>query len=196
MIAAVGRLRSAHEGPADNLCLHVDACPQGWWSLTPTPRDVVATFYASAAVKRRMRLDERRWWEWGLESAPAVRERLGRTTTNLEEVRIVPAFPRLLRTMYGADWFAIGDAAATHDPLSGHGIQYAFESAFRAAEMASADAPLERLGAVYQEAIEARFTRHIDIRARAYAEAAPRFPGSAFWREMEAPLEKAAHFAT
>jgi len=184
MIAAVGRLRSAHDGPADNLCLHVDACPRGWWSVTPTPRDVIATFYASAAVKRRMRLDERRWWEWGLESAPAVRERLDRTTTSLEEVRIVPAFPRLLRTMYGADWFAIGDAAATHDPLSGHGIQYAFESAFRAAEMASADVPLERLGAVYQEAIEARFTRHIDSRAGAYAEAAPRFPQSPFWREM------------
>jgi flavin-dependent dehydrogenase len=86
--------------------------------------------------------------------------------------------------MYGADWFAIGDAAAAHDPLSGHGIQYAFETAFRAAEMASADTSLERLGAIYQEAITSRFTRHIENRARAYAEAAPRFPGSAFWREM------------
>lgn len=191
LIAAVARLRATRDGPADNLCLHVDACPRGWWSVTPTRRDVIATFYASAAIKRGMRLDARRWWKWGLESAPAVAERLGRTTKQLEEVRIVPAFPRLLRTMYGTDWFAIGDAAATYDPLSGHGIQYAFEGAFRAAEMASADVPLERLGALYQEAMTARFARHIENRARAYAEAAPRFPRSPFWREMTAPLGEA-----
>jgi flavin-dependent dehydrogenase len=133
-----------------------------------------------------MRIDARRWWHWGLEAAPGVRERLHRTTVGLEEVRIVPAFPRLLRTMYGTEWFAIGDAAATHDPLSGHGIEYALESAFRAAEMASVDVPLERLGPVYQEAITGRFARHIVNRARAYAEAAPMFPGAPFWREMTA----------
>ena len=184
LIAAVARLRSTHEGPSENLCLHVDACARGWWSVTPTRRDVIATFYASAAVKRRMHLDARRWWKWGLDSAPAVADRLDRTTRQLDEVRIVPAFPRLLGTMYGPDWFAIGDAAAVHDPLSGHGIQYAFESAFRAAEMASADVPLERLGAIYQEAITDRFRRHIENRSRAYAEAVPRFPHSPFWREM------------
>lgn len=187
MIAAVGRLRSAHDGPADNLCLHVDACPRGWWSVTPTRRDVIATFYARAVTKRRLRIDEHRWWRWGLDAAPAVRERLDRIAVGLEEVRIVPAFPRLLGGMYGPDWFAIGDAAAAHDPLSGHGIQYAFESAFRAAEMASADVPLERLGPLYEEAITVRFARHIDNRARAYAEAAPTFPGSPFWCEMAAP---------
>jgi flavin-dependent dehydrogenase len=186
MIAAVGRLRPAYDGPADNLCLQVDACPHGWWSVTPTRRDVIATFYASAATKRGMRFDARRWWHWGLQAAPGVRERLRRTTVGLEEVRIVPAFPRLLRTMYGTEWFAIGDAAATHDPLSGHGIQYVFESAFRAAEMASVDVSLERLGPMYQEAITARFARHIDNRARAYAEAAPMFAGAPFWREMTA----------
>ena len=192
LIAAVARLRSARDAPADNLCLHVDACRLGWWSIAPTRREVIATFYARAVEKHRMHLDARQWWKRGLQSAPAVDERLRRTTTQLEEVRIVAAFPRLLRTMYGADWFAIGDAAAAHDPLSGHGIQYAFETAFRAAEMASSDTPLERLGAIYQEAIASRFTRHIENRARAYAEAAPRFPRSAFWREMAGEAALAA----
>src|SRR5262249_40246411 len=90
LIAAVARLRSTHDGPSENLCIHVDACPRGWWSVTPTRRDVIATFYASAAVKRRMHLDARCWWKWGLESAPAVAGRLDRTTRQLEEVRIVP----------------------------------------------------------------------------------------------------------
>jgi flavin-dependent dehydrogenase len=194
LIATVGRLRPVRAGPADNLCLNVEACEHGWWSLTPTRDDIIAAFYASAAAKRASGLDERDWWQWGLATAPGVRERLARTAAALEEVQTFPAFPRLLRRMHGPDWFAIGDAAATHDPLSGHGILYALESAFRAAEMAGADMPLERIGPLYEEAIAGRFARHIDNRAGAYAEAAPRFPRSPFWCEMTAARERLGGF--
>jgi flavin-dependent dehydrogenase len=187
LVAAVGRLSPAHDGPADNLCLCVEACQHGWWSVTPTCQDIVATFYGSAATKRATGLSSTEWWRWALEAAPGVRDRLSRTAAALEEVLIYPAFPRLLCKMHSTDWFAIGDAAAAHDPLSGHGILYALESAFRAAEMASADLPLERLGLLYQEGIAGRFARHIENRAGAYAEAASRFPGAPFWREMTAP---------
>jgi flavin-dependent dehydrogenase len=90
--------------------------------------------------------------------------------------------------MHGPDWFAIGDAAAAYDPLSGHGILHALESAFRAADMAGADLPLAQVGPLYDEGIAGRFMRHIDSRADAYAEAAPHFPDAPFWREMAAPL--------
>jgi flavin-dependent dehydrogenase len=186
LIATAARMPLIGEDPADNLCLYVEACEHGWWSLTPTRRDIIATFYASAATKRAAGLTERAWWHWGLQTAGATHNRLARTAA-AEEVLTFPAFPRILRSMYGPDWFAIGDAAAAHDPLSGHGIIYALESAFRAAEMASADLPLERLGPLYEEAIMGRFARHIDNRAGAYAEAAGRFRRSSFWRDMAAP---------
>jgi hypothetical protein len=60
------------------------------------------------------------------------------------------------------------------------------ESAFRAAEMASADLPLSRIGPLY-EAIKGRFARQS---RGAYAEAASRFPRSPFWREMASPRER------
>lgn len=189
LVAAVGRLRALHAGVPDDCCLFVDACPEGWWSVTPVRREVIATFYASADAKRSAGLNPHRWWQWGLDAAPGVRERIGRSASALEDLRMHAAFPRVLRKMYGTDWFAIGDAAAAHDPLSGHGILYALESAFRAAEMACADLPLERSGAIYQEAIVGRFARHIENRTLAYHEAAATFPDSPFWREIAASCE-------
>lgn len=185
LIAAAGRLQPAVPGNADNLSLHVEACEHGWWSLTPTrDGEIIATFYGSAKTKRMKRMNEYQWWRWGLESAHGVRNRLASAAVTLHAVLIYPAFPRLLRKMHGPNWFAIGDAAATHDPLSGHGIVYAFESAFRAAEMTTADLPLERLGPIYRDAIAGRFARHVANRRQAYAEAAPLFPRSQFWIEM------------
>jgi flavin-dependent dehydrogenase len=190
LIAAAGRLRPAQPGAADNLSLRVEACEHGWWSLASTRRgEIVATFYGAAAQKRAMALDEQAWWRWGLDAAPGMREILAQTALGLEQVLIYPAFPRLLRRMHGPGWLAVGDAAAAHDPLSGHGVVYAFESAFRAAEMASAELPLERIGPLYQEAITGRFARHMENRRAAYAEAAPLFPRSPFWHAMAAPRD-------
>jgi flavin-dependent dehydrogenase len=185
LIATCAWLRPAEPGPADDLCLHVEACKHGWWSIAATPQgEIVATFYGSAEMKRQMGMDTIQWWCWGLKSAPAIHNLLARIAAGLDEVAIYPAFPRLLRDMHGPDWFAVGDAAAAHDPLSGHGVLYAFEAAFRAAEMVASDLPLDRIAPIYQEAIEGRFVRHLEKRREAYAEAAPRFPRSPFWTAM------------
>jgi flavin-dependent dehydrogenase len=185
LIAAAGRLRTADPCIPDDLTLRVSACEHGWWSMAPTPDGaIVATFYGSAETKRAMRISEREWWQWGLACSPNMRAILKDSAAEPDEVCIYPAFPRLLRRMQGRHWFAIGDAAASHDPLSGHGILYAFESAFRAAEMVSANIPVEQIGPIYQEAITARFAHHIAGRRAAYAEAEHLFPASRFWMAM------------
>jgi flavin-dependent dehydrogenase len=169
----------------DDLNLRVDACERGWWSMTPAPDGgIVATFYGSAETKRAMRMSEREWWQWGLSCSPTTRDFLNDGTLEPDAVWIYPAFPRLLSPMHGRHWFAIGDAAASQDPLSGHGILYAFETAFRAAEMVAANLSIEQIGPVYQDAITARFARHMAGRRAAYAEAEYLFPDSPFWMGM------------
>jgi flavin-dependent dehydrogenase len=190
MVAAVGRLTPAPGCAADDSrCLFVEASKEGWWSVTPMADEIVATFYASAAAKRHTGLDEYQWWQRGLDASPGTGGRLDRIAATLRHVQMYPAFPRVLQKMFGPDWFAIGDAAATHDPLSGHGMLYAFESAFRAAEMAGADMSLEISGAIYQEAMVSRFERHLLNRDVAYSEAAPCFEGAEFWREMASSVQ-------
>ncbi len=88
-----------------------------------------------------------------------------------------PVFPRRLASAHGEDWFAVGDAALAFDPVSGQGISFAIETAFRAAEMACSSAPLTKLGPLYDEALRSRWLDHRDRRLDVYREAAPRFPG-------------------
>ncbi len=171
--------------PVDDRLL-VAACATGWWSATATPSgSVVATFYGCNSDRRRRKLSAAHWWMRGLESARIVAARLGDGNAVPQKHFVFPAFPRLMRPMHGPGWFAVGDAATCHDPLSGHGILYAFESAFRAAEMVSAGSSLGKIGRIYEEAMTERFARHITLRRDAYAEAAHRFPTTPFWSDLE-----------
>jgi flavin-dependent dehydrogenase len=92
-----------------------------------------------------------------------------------------PAFPRLLATPYGDGWFAVGEAAAAYDPISGHGVVFALETAFRASEMSLSDSPLAVLGPMYQDAIAWRYEDHLRRRDEIYREASDQFPHSPFW---------------
>ena len=180
-LTAVAALVPYHPGMPEDGRLLVAACEAGWWSATPTPSgDIVATFYSRNRLRDGLSASE--WWTQGLDCAPIVRQRLGGAPPP-GGCSVFAAFPRLLRPMHGAGWFAVGDAATCHDPLSGHGILYAFESAFRATEMATVDQTLARIGRVYEEAMTARFARHLALRDDAYAQAAHRFPDQPFWRE-------------
>ncbi len=180
-LTAVAALVPYHADMPEDGRLLVAACETGWWSATPTPSGaIVATFYGRNS--RRGGLSALEWWTRGLDSAPIVRQRLGGAPLP-DGCAVFAAFPRIVRPMHGAGWFAIGDAAACHDPLSGHGVIYALESAFRAAEMVAADPTIARIGRVYQEAIAERFARHLALRKDAYAQAADRFPAAAFWRD-------------
>jgi flavin-dependent dehydrogenase len=184
-LTAVAALVPHHAGMPEDRRLLVAASELGWWSATPTPSgDIVATFYS----RNRLRdgLSAARWWARGFQSAPIVRQRLGGAATP-ERCSTFAAFPRMVRPMYGLGWVAIGDAATCHDPLSGHGVLYAFESAFRAAEMVAADPTIARFGRIYEEAMADRFARHLALREAAYAHAADRFPAAPFWRDPCGP---------
>jgi flavin-dependent dehydrogenase len=180
-LTAVAALVPYHADMPEDGRLLVAASEAGWWSATPTPSGaIVATFYGRNSLRGRLSALE--WWTRGLNSAPIVRQRLGDAPLP-DGCAVFAAFPRILRPMHGAGWFAIGDAATCHDPLSGHGVVYALESAFRAAEMVAADPTIARIGRLYEEAIAERFVRHLALRKDAYAQAADRFHAAAFWRD-------------
>lgn len=70
--------------------------------------------------------------------------------------RILPADATLLEAVSGPGWLALGDAAATSNPLAGHGLFNALQAGLAAARLVGATAAVL---ADYQEEVRERFHR-------------------------------------
>jgi flavin-dependent dehydrogenase len=106
----------------------VEAQEQGWWysSLLPE-RQMVVAFFSDADLVRRSGVKTRERWLELASRTSHTRHRLPRETA--------PGGPSLyaaqscrLDRVAGDGWLAVGDAAATFDPLSSQGIVKALRS--------------------------------------------------------------------
>ncbi len=70
--------------------------------------------------------------------------------------QILPADSTLLEEVSGPGWLALGDAAATSNPLAGHGLFNALQAGLAAAHLVGATAEVLR---DYQEEVRDRFHR-------------------------------------
>jgi flavin-dependent dehydrogenase len=183
-IAAVLPAESTDSYHARNLV--VEAISVGWWSVTfdGTGR-LIATLFSRASERRCSGLSCAEWWERGLGETRLVRD-IVRPPIRAGAVQVVaPAFPALVSPGCGQGWVAIGDALAAYDPICGHGVVHALESAFRAAEAIGHAGRDSYVWSLFDQAIGDRMAEHLTKRAEAYGEAAHRF-ASPFWRELSA----------
>ncbi len=118
-------------------------------------------------------------WRRQLNKTAYVRGRLPRNA-DLSKLRVVSAASTIRLNPVGQGWCAVGDAAMSHDPLSGLGVHHALESAFQIA----ADAPQflqdDEPGA-YRDWVMNRIDRYLVARQHNYA-AERRWSNSKFWQ--------------
>src|SRR5260370_27606380 len=112
------RLRLTHTGsrPPD-LRTYVESAPAGWWYSAPLPQgQTIAMFFTDCGVYSRQRivLQEQ------LRHASLTRSRL--RGAEAAGIRTVYAASSCRRKIAGEAWLAVGDSAASYDPLSGMGI--------------------------------------------------------------------------
>jgi flavin-dependent dehydrogenase len=150
--------------------------PEGWWFLGPASGEgACAVFYTDADLAQRNPLPMvARAWARALSRLPAglCLERLSR--------------PHLADTGWldppgGTAWLAIGDAAASFDPLSSGGLTFALASAELAAD-ALADRNPARAFRAWLEPLLATYAtarRKVYVRER-------RWPDAPFWRRRQA----------
>jgi flavin-dependent dehydrogenase len=162
----------------------VEAVRDGWWYSAPLPdgRLAVAFFtdpdLTPAQVSRTMS-----GWRRLLSACGPTRERVeahGNQPAN--EPQLAVAGSSVLDCIAGDGWLAVGDASATFDPLSSHGIGAALDGGIRAAAAARAylagdHRALERCA---EQTIE-NFARYLLMWRSYYADEC-RWPDATFWR--------------
>lgn len=177
--ACFGRLP---EGRTIDACVEVEACEKGWWYTSPTPGGgVVAAFLTDVDLLRDTKAARPDQWRELASALPRVQERLyGAEFPN--PPRVFSAASTRLLQVGGPGWVAVGDAAASHDPLSSSGIPHALGSGIQgavvAADALSADG---QALAAYGEAIQEDFLHYLQTR-RGYYQRENRWPDAPFWK--------------
>jgi flavin-dependent dehydrogenase len=157
----------------------VEAVADGWWYTTPLPdgRRVLAC------------LTDADLWRTGTQDWHALlraTEHVHRCAGPGARSAVPAAFPAnaaQAAAFTGDGWLAVGDAAASFDPLSSQGLSSAVVMGARAgAALAHADRT-EALQA-WSEAYAMLVAEHADLR-RHYARQETRWPSSPFWRRRQ-----------
>jgi flavin-dependent dehydrogenase len=178
LVAVVARIERGLD-PDDRLLL--EAVPDGWWYQAPLPggRAVVAFLTDSDLLPKGDRL--RPFWDRQRATSRLIGNRI-RTADGHPRLQVLSAATRWAGTVAGTGWFAAGDAAVAHDPLSGSGVWRALASGWEAARAAlSADSGDTDAVARYQRSAEARYRAYRVEQARAYGQVTD-WPDRPFWR--------------
>jgi flavin-dependent dehydrogenase len=193
LIASTLFLSPYGASPCEGLTL-VEAVRDGWWYSAPLPDSRLAVAFFTdpdlAAARDAKTLD-------GLmcllsESGP-TRERVethgGQSS---DPPRIVAVGSSVLDQIVGDGWLAVGDAAATFDPLSSHGIGAALDGGLRSAAAVQAylTGDGDALSGYAGQVLES-FVHYLWMWRAYYAEEC-RWPGAPFWRRRHSMAQSRA----
>jgi len=167
--------------PSADLPTLVEACENGWWysALLPGNKLVVAFMTDSDLAPTNVQQAEK--WEQGLIAAPHTQQRVAQAQS-AGEIQVWPAASQYLDALVGEGWIAVGDAAATFDPLSAQGIFKAIKSGIFGA-YAVLDYLDGKTNALekYEHLIRREYENYLEIRSHFYQQE-QRWPNSAFWQ--------------
>lgn len=162
----------------------VEAAEQGWWYSAFLPeRKLVVAYMTDADLATARQARTEAGWMALLDQTRETRERVESQGYRLTSApRIISAHSSCLTTVASSSWLAVGDAAATYDPLSSQGIATALNTGLEAARAIHAQLngqPSELAG--YARQLARAYAAYVSNRA-AYYGLERRWPDSPFWR--------------
>jgi flavin-dependent dehydrogenase len=159
----------------------VESIDDGWFYSANLPGERMTVVYMtdSDLYRQGLRQFADLWWRQ-LSKASHVRKRLP-GHADISKLRLVSAASMARLNPVGRDWCAVGDAAMSHDPLSGRGVNHALESAFQAAPAVQRYLEQGEPLGTYRHWVAGMLHSHLVARKHYYA-AERRWLGSAFWQ--------------
>jgi flavin-dependent dehydrogenase len=156
-VALVGWLET--DGDDADATLTVESGADGWWYTCRVPgRRRVAAWVTAERPERQQ-------WEERLRATRHL-SRLLRAYRMSHRVVVRPADSSLLERTWGPGWVAIGDAAASYDPLASRGLVSALSSGLNAAVLV--DATAAQLAEQHAALVDG-FHGYLDARRQYYA---------------------------
>jgi flavin-dependent dehydrogenase len=162
--------------------LILEATREGWWYYAPLPQGrAIAAYMTDGHSVPREEGARRQWWANHWSSSQLIARVLG-SSPIVGPLQVRPANTSWAVRATGPGWLAVGDAALTHDPLSGNGICHGLASGMHAAR-AILDAIGGDGGALerYQALADATRTSYLRTRDEHY-QSVSTWPTSRFWQ--------------
>ena len=174
--------------------LVIEASEDGWWYCARLPRGrAVAVFLTDGDALPATPTGRRDLFAARLSATLLVRSRIPSLPPSMA-LRGVPASSSLRINTCGSNWVAIGEAAATYDPLSGRGVVAALAKGIAMARLLASTQDLARAICRYAEAEQATFADYLKERHSIYGRV--RHRNGLFWQmqrhEPVAPLSPAS----
>lgn len=164
----------------------LETVEQGWWYSATLSKNVrTLVFFSDADIISKQGLHTNAGWQSLLQETKQVKE-LVRGAYMEDGLWVRNAHSQLSHSTDRAYFLAIGDAAASFDPISAMGIGFAITSACQAAALVQADlaAPDPSRIATYQADIERHFAQYQQLRHQRYGEER-RWPLAEFWQRRQ-----------
>jgi flavin-dependent dehydrogenase len=177
LIAIVWTGRSSRGSPY----LTVESISDGWFYAAALPGDQMTIVYMTDSdLYRKGCKHFPDLWRRRLNETKYARERLS-SEADLAKLRIVSAASVVRARIAGRNWCAVGDAAFSHDPLSGLGVHHALESATHAAGAIECYLNFGKALRAYESWMARKFNDYV-ISRRHYYSTEQRWQNSQFWQ--------------
>ena len=161
----------------------------GWWYSATLPGNAMTViFFSDADIISKNEYHKDTGWNKLLSETRQMKHRVSGTQASARWVK--NAHTQITDSTDRKNFLAIGDAAASFDPISSMGIGFAITSACHAASVIRSelsDYDPQRIP-VYQSDIERNFQNYSQLRNKIYQQE-KRFPLSDFWMRRNGQLQ-------
>ncbi len=180
-LMAVGTFLHLKDSVVPRQEILIETIKEGWWYCATLPnRKMTVTLFTDAGILKEKQLQKKENWERLLSITSHIKHKL-KDELSYEGLWIKSAFSQITNSAVRNNFIAVGDAAASFDPISSMGIGFAISSACHATRaILDYNRGYQFAIADYQQNVYNIFENYLSVKSQFYKKE-KRWQDSAFW---------------
>ncbi len=182
-LAAIGRFFYFDESQTIEQNIIIESIEDGWWYCASLPNQkMTLTFFSDAQIIKEKKLENTENWSRLLSKTKHIQHKISKAASE-GKPWVKNAFSQIADISSSKNFLAVGDAAASFDPISSMGIGFAISSACHAAKaIIDADSGHDNTFLSYQENINTIYHNYLKTKTFFYQKE-QRWSDSVFWKK-------------